>query len=137
MSYLAKHRTICAVLEEIREVLDKRIGPDASITSMLDEAKTYAQSMSTALVKHKVTMEQSPGWIVLDNHEPGQTYGFKVIMMVGNPVHYQQPVVTHCSTAKGAMSYVNGYLSGMSAVGYRDTVQVFKTTAFVVALEAE
>jgi hypothetical protein len=55
-SFLSRHRTICEVLEEIRSlghladlsVLNARLDP------LVDEAKTYAQSMSAKLMDYKL-----------------------------------------------------------------------------------
>lgn len=56
-SYLSKHRPICAVLAEIREITTykENVHPAArdKIVSLVDEAITYARSMSNKLVEYK------------------------------------------------------------------------------------
>jgi uncharacterized protein YqgV (UPF0045/DUF77 family) len=51
MSFLHRHRTICAVLQEIREHAIHRT--DARIVTLCDEALTYARSMSEKLTEYK------------------------------------------------------------------------------------
>lgn len=48
-SFLARHRTICMVLEEIRKL--HKDDPDTNM--LIDEAKDYAQRMSAKLVEYK------------------------------------------------------------------------------------
>jgi hypothetical protein len=48
MSYITRHRPICAVLQEIRDATS-----DPHTLELLDEAITYARSMSAALVRYK------------------------------------------------------------------------------------
>lgn len=51
-SYLARHRTICAVLDEIAAIAARRgAQTDVAIIQLCDEAKQYAQSMSRRLVE--------------------------------------------------------------------------------------
>jgi hypothetical protein len=60
-SFLSRHRTICAVLEEIREVakLGLAVNPEdrhripERIGELVDEAKDYAQRMSNRLMEYK------------------------------------------------------------------------------------
>ena len=52
MSYLARHRTICAVLAEIKETTT-----DPRIIKLADEAIDYAQRMSKRLVEYKLKEE--------------------------------------------------------------------------------
>ncbi len=52
-SFMKRHRTICAVLEEIRS---EAYEPDMTLdrfNALIDEAKGYAQSMSAKLTKNK------------------------------------------------------------------------------------
>jgi hypothetical protein len=51
MPYLHRHRTICAVLQEIRDRAIER--NDARDVVLCDEALTYARSMSDKLTKYK------------------------------------------------------------------------------------
>lgn len=51
MSYLARHRTICAVLQQIQDAAVAR--HDADTVRLCDEAITYARSMSARLVQYK------------------------------------------------------------------------------------
>jgi hypothetical protein len=51
MSFLSRHRTICAVLAEIRELAERR--GDVRTVELCDEARTYAESMSAALTRYK------------------------------------------------------------------------------------
>ena len=54
-SFLKRHRTICNVLEEIRE----RHVNDLRTQELVDEAKNYAQRMSAKLVEYKREKEGS------------------------------------------------------------------------------
>jgi hypothetical protein len=51
MSYITRHRPICAVLQQIRDIAATR--DDILTISLCDEARTYAESMSRALVTYK------------------------------------------------------------------------------------
>lgn len=53
MSYLSRHRPICAVLQEIRELTK-----DPEIIKLIDEAISYAQSMSAKLVEYRIKEEK-------------------------------------------------------------------------------
>lgn len=48
MSYLSRHRPICAVLQEIREVTQ-----DEKVIKLVDEAVDYARRMSDRLMEYK------------------------------------------------------------------------------------
>lgn len=50
-SYLARHRPICAVLEEIR--IDALARGDTHTVALCDEAITYARRMSVKLSYYK------------------------------------------------------------------------------------
>lgn len=50
-SYLARHRPICAVIEDIRQLAQAR--GDILTEKLCDEATQYAQSMSKKLVEYK------------------------------------------------------------------------------------
>jgi hypothetical protein len=50
-SYLARHRPICSVLEEIREIALSQ--NDTKIVSLCDEAIPYAKRMSNKLQEYK------------------------------------------------------------------------------------
>lgn len=50
-SFLARHRTICAVLYEIRELATKR--KDKKTMDLCDEAILYARKMSIKLTEYK------------------------------------------------------------------------------------
>jgi hypothetical protein len=47
-SFLKRHRTICSVLVEIKET-----AKNEKITTLCDEAMTYAKAMSQKLVEYK------------------------------------------------------------------------------------
>lgn len=51
---MKRHRTICAALQEIREIA-VRLGSEEgdNIIVLIDEARTYAESMSAKLVEYK------------------------------------------------------------------------------------
>lgn len=51
MSYLTRHRPICTVLQDVREIAERQ-GDDA-IVKLCDEAITYARSMSARLTEYK------------------------------------------------------------------------------------
>lgn len=51
MSFLSRHRTICAVLQQMRQLAEQR--SDHLTIQLCDEAREYAESMSAALVKYK------------------------------------------------------------------------------------
>lgn len=51
MSYLSRHRPICAVIQEIRELAEKR--QDTATITLCDEAVDYARRMSARLVEYK------------------------------------------------------------------------------------
>jgi hypothetical protein len=56
-SFLARHRTICAVLEEMRQELEKPNDDwetHERVIKLIDEAKGYAQSMSAKLMEYKL-----------------------------------------------------------------------------------
>ena len=57
MSFLLRHRTICATIEEMREVLEKHYKPtDPSVDplpALFDEAQDYARRMSARLMEYK------------------------------------------------------------------------------------
>lgn len=48
MSYITRHRPICAVLQQLRDATS-----DPLTLELLDEARSYAESMSAALVRYK------------------------------------------------------------------------------------
>ena len=50
-SFLARHRTICAVLEEIKQMAAD--GNTNGMEQLCDEAITYAQRMSAKLMEYK------------------------------------------------------------------------------------
>ena len=59
-SFLARHRTICEVIEEIRTTCKSAYGSadfetlvDQRINRLCDEAKDYAQRMSAKLQEYK------------------------------------------------------------------------------------
>lgn len=52
-SFLKRHRTICNVLEEIRSVKGTDPNHYTRINMLVDEAKSYAESMSAKLVEYK------------------------------------------------------------------------------------
>lgn len=58
-SFLNRHRTICAVLEEIRELNDlsveasKHYNSRKRINDLINEAKDYAEKMSAKLQEYK------------------------------------------------------------------------------------
>lgn len=54
MSYLHRHRPICAVLQEIREAAAART--DYATVALCDEAITYARSMSAKLTEYKLLL---------------------------------------------------------------------------------
>jgi hypothetical protein len=54
-SFLSRHRTICAVLEEIKELALKR--DDTKTVMLCDEAKLYAERMSVRLFEYKTAQE--------------------------------------------------------------------------------
>lgn len=56
VSFSARHRTICAVLEEIRATAN-----DDRIDVLVDEAKYYAQRMSAKLQKYKLEKDNDSG----------------------------------------------------------------------------
>lgn len=57
-SYLSRHRTICAVLEEIRsEAYEPTMTLDR-FNELIDEAKDYAQRMSARLMEYKRAEEK-------------------------------------------------------------------------------
>ena len=54
-SFLARHRTICAVIDEIRGLANEnKHGNNDRIVVLCDEAKQYAQSMSNKLLEYKL-----------------------------------------------------------------------------------
>lgn len=55
-SFLARHRTICSVLVEIRDMAHNR--KDAHTIALCEEAITYAQRMSSKLVEYKQTTNE-------------------------------------------------------------------------------
>lgn len=57
-SYLARHRPLCTVLQEIRE-LAVRDGRD-DIIALADEATDYAQRMSAKLTQYKSMQKATP-----------------------------------------------------------------------------
>lgn len=54
MSYLSRHRPICAVLDEI-----KRTTTDHKIIPLVDEAIEYARKMSNRLMEYKQKEQQN------------------------------------------------------------------------------
>lgn len=52
MSYLSRHRPICTVLQEIRELAEVR--GDTATVKLCDEARDYAQRMSKRLMEYKL-----------------------------------------------------------------------------------
>jgi len=50
VSYMSRHRPICAVLEEIRSIA-KELDHDYGIAALADEAITYAKRMDAKLVE--------------------------------------------------------------------------------------
>lgn len=58
MSYLARHRPICAALQEVRDTTT-----DQSIIPIIDEAIGYARRMSARLTEHKVNMNDTDRFI--------------------------------------------------------------------------
>jgi len=54
-SFLQHHRTICAVLDEIRALALQR-GDDTTVR-LCDEALTYARRMSEKLVEYKALQQ--------------------------------------------------------------------------------
>lgn len=56
------HRTICAVLEELRTlVTEDRVFRQQEYIDLIDEAKDYAQRMSAKLVEYKRIKEGRQG----------------------------------------------------------------------------
>jgi hypothetical protein len=51
MSYLERHRPICTVLQDIRELAEER--KDVKTIELCDEAIGYARRMSAKLVEYK------------------------------------------------------------------------------------
>ena len=51
-SFLARHRTICAVLTEIKIINNQEEHPNLLINALCDEAIDYAQRMSAKLVEY-------------------------------------------------------------------------------------
>ena len=58
-SFLSRHRTICAVIEEIREIARQR--QDTTTMLLCDEAKLYAERMSIKLSEYKRKKEEDMG----------------------------------------------------------------------------
>lgn len=54
-SYLKKHRPICSVLEEIKQVAEA--DGNQYIMQLADEATAYAKSMSAKLAEYKESKE--------------------------------------------------------------------------------
>lgn len=51
MTFLTRHRTICAVIQEIRQMAEHN--GDVYMIKLCDEAREYAQSMSAKLVEYR------------------------------------------------------------------------------------
>lgn len=51
MSFLSRHRTICAVIQEIQDAASQR--GDTGTVKLCDEAFTYARAMSAKLTQYK------------------------------------------------------------------------------------
>lgn len=56
MSYLARHRPICSVLQLIREAAEQR--GDAATIALCDEAIDYARHMSAKLTEYKAALNK-------------------------------------------------------------------------------
>lgn len=57
MSYLSRHRPICSVIQEIREIAEKQ--HNGTIMLLCDEARGYAESMSRKLMEYKKREEET------------------------------------------------------------------------------
>lgn len=58
-SFLKRHRTICAVLQEIQNLAEER--GDMKTITLCIEATDYAKRMSAKLVEYKHLMKQEYG----------------------------------------------------------------------------
>lgn len=57
MTYLTRHRPICAVIQEIRELAAQN--NDEYMMKLCDEARDYAQRMSVKLTEYKNARDSS------------------------------------------------------------------------------
>jgi len=55
MPFLHRHRTICSVIQEIRDIA--LLNNDNTTVELCDEAETYAKRMSARLVTYKEQLD--------------------------------------------------------------------------------
>ena len=80
-------------------------------------------------------------FIVCDVLDIPDLYKFRVWVVgpEGNSSYYNRPSMTNSLTAKGAMSYANGYIAGLMDAGIKSVnlPEIFKTAAFLAELKKE
>lgn len=69
MSFLARHRTICAVLDDIRAYAKRHSDP--AVVALCAEAKDYAQRMSNRLMEYKRKEDEDARRIGNDTNPSG------------------------------------------------------------------